>query len=100
MIRFRGEFVEALIGWQGKESKMDEEAGTVDEMKIDELLGRYKDLRLTYFPHWKVTPWDKREKEATVDGFLSDLELYLLERNWSIRWISKGLSLVSLGFPV
>ena len=79
---------------------MDEEAGTVDEMKIDELLGRYKDLRLTYFPHWKVTPWDKREKEATVDGFLSDLELYLLERNWSIRWISKGLSLVSLGFPV
>lgn len=54
-------------------------------MKIDELLERHKTVRLTYFPHWKVTPWEKREKEAAVDAFLGDLEAYLLENHWSVQ---------------
>ena len=56
-----------------------------DETRIDGLFRRYKELRLRYFPHWKVTPWEKREKEAMVNAFLGDLEAYLLEKHWSVE---------------
>jgi hypothetical protein len=71
----------------GKEQvwKMDGEARVVDEMTIDELSERYKNLRLTYFPHSKVAPWEKREKQSTVDTFLMDLERYLLRNHWSVE---------------
>ncbi len=71
----------------GKEQvcKMDGVAQAVDEMTIDELLERYKDLRLTYFRHWKVAPWEKREKQSTVNAFLTDLEGYLVENHWSVE---------------
>ena len=53
-------------------------------MKIDELSEQYKTLKLTYFPHGRMTPWEKREKDATVNTFLRDLETYLLENHWSV----------------
>jgi len=65
--------------------KMDGEAGEVKEEKLDTLSERYKTLRLTYFPHWRVSPWEKREKEAVVGAFLEDLEAYLLENRWSVQ---------------
>jgi hypothetical protein len=52
---------------------------------IDDLSERYKGLQLTYFRHRKVTPWEKREKDATVNPFLTDLEQYLLENDWSVE---------------
>lgn len=54
-------------------------------MEIDELLERYRNLRLTYFPHWKVSPWEKREKESTVNAFLNDLEAMLLGKHWTLE---------------
>jgi len=53
-------------------------------MKVDELSERYKTLRLTYFPHWRVSSWEKREKDTTVNAFLGDLEAYLLENHWLV----------------
>ncbi len=52
-------------------------------MKIDVLLERYRNLRLTYFRHRKVTPWEKREKEASVNAFMNDLNAYLLKNHWT-----------------
>jgi len=56
-----------------------------NDRKIDDPKIRYKELRLTYFPHWKVTPWEKRKNEATVHAFLSDLEAFLLEMGWTVE---------------
>ena len=57
----------------------------MDEIKLSELLERYKNIRLIYFPHWKVAPWEKREKEAVISAFLGDLETYLLKNDWSVE---------------
>jgi hypothetical protein len=54
-------------------------------MRIDELVEQYRNLRLSYFSHGKVTPWEKREKESEVDTFLNDLEVYLLRKKWAIE---------------
>ena len=72
-------------------------AGNMDEMKIDELSERYKNLRLSYFPHWKVAPWEKKEKEATVNAFLGDLEAYLLEKYWSVEKRNKDARVYQYG---
>jgi len=59
--------------------------GHPDDTRIDDLLKRYRDLKLIYFPHWKVTPWEKREKLARVHAFLSDLEAFLREKGWTVE---------------
>jgi hypothetical protein len=56
-----------------------------DGTRVDELFRRYRELKLSYFPHWKVPPWEKREKEAMVKAFLDDLEAYLLKKHWSVE---------------
>ena len=68
---------------------MGERVQAMENTKIDELAEQYKALKLTYFPHWKVTPWDRRAKDATVDAYLGDLEAYLLENGWSVEERSK-----------
>jgi hypothetical protein len=59
--------------------------GNVEPPDIDDLLERYRDLRLSYFPHWNVTPWEKREKETAVNAFLGDLEAYLVAKDWLVE---------------
>lgn len=66
-------------------------------MKIDELLERYRNLRLIYFPHWKVTPWEKRAKEAKVNTFLHDMEAYLLENHWDVKSRKKDSRIYQYG---
>ncbi|NIQ38474.1 MAG: hypothetical protein GTN81_07790 [Proteobacteria bacterium] len=59
-------------------------------MRIDELLERYRELRLSYFSHGKATPWEKREKQLEVETFLNDLEVYLLGKKWAIEKRNEG----------
>ncbi len=59
-------------------------------MRIDDLVSRYVNLRLTYFRHRKPTPWERREQEAKVNAFLDDLEAYLLKRDWAIEHCNGG----------
>lgn len=72
---------------------MSPEAQSVNRPKTDELYDRYKALMLTYFPHWKVSPWEKKEQDAKVTAFLSDLEAYLLENHWSVETRSEKMRL-------
>ena len=71
--------------------------GQPDETKIDDLLRRYKNLKLTYFPHWKVTPWEKREILAQVKSFLSDLEAFLSEKGWTVERSNEQHRIYRLG---
>jgi hypothetical protein len=71
--------------------------GQPDDKRIDDLLKRYRGLNLTYFPHWKVTPWEKREKVARVHAFLSDLEAFLLEKGWTVERSDENLRIYRFG---
>lgn len=64
---------------------MGDEEQMSEERRVDALAERYKTLKLTYFPHWDVTPEEKKDHQAKIYVFLDDLETCLLENHWSVE---------------